>query len=177
MSLKSSEIFVAICWSLLVFLFHSRCQYAALSSETCCCGNQPHTLLVSACFISSLREGTIDVIEGSEKQRWEKALSFSVYFFLFLGLRFAPWSSKTPKQFLQLFKSAFCFHFSPIYYVPLGIVGSGQEGSELRSEGPLFLYMSLSACPEGEQAGRTLGVTVSGKLAGCWRQSTGQLLV
>uniref|UniRef100_A0A3B5LDR9 Polycystic kidney disease protein 1-like 1 n=1 Tax=Xiphophorus couchianus TaxID=32473 RepID=A0A3B5LDR9_9TELE len=61
--------------------------------------------------------------------------------------------------------------------MPLGIVGSGQEGSELRSEGPLFLYMSLSLCPEGEQAGRTLGVTVSGKLAGCWRQSTGQLLI
>ncbi|XP_017157255.1 polycystic kidney disease 1 like 1 [Poecilia reticulata] len=106
------------------------CQFAALSSETCCCGNQLHTLLVSVCFISSLREGTIDVIEGSEKQ-------------------------------------------SPIYYVPLGNVGSGHEGSESQSEGPLFLYMSLSACPEGEQAGRTLGVKVSGKLAGCWKQTAG----
>uniref|UniRef100_A0A3P9PJT5 Polycystin 1 like 1, transient receptor potential channel interacting n=1 Tax=Poecilia reticulata TaxID=8081 RepID=A0A3P9PJT5_POERE len=46
-----------------------------------------------------------------------------------------------------------------------------------QSEGPLFLYMSLSACPEGEQAGRTLGVKVSGKLAGCWKQTAGQLLV
>uniref|UniRef100_A0A3B3UTW8 Polycystin 1 like 1, transient receptor potential channel interacting n=1 Tax=Poecilia latipinna TaxID=48699 RepID=A0A3B3UTW8_9TELE len=46
-----------------------------------------------------------------------------------------------------------------------------------RSEGPLFLCMSLSARPEGEQAGRTLGEKVSGKLAGCWKQTAGQLLV
>uniref|UniRef100_A0A3B3YBB8 Polycystic kidney disease 1a n=1 Tax=Poecilia mexicana TaxID=48701 RepID=A0A3B3YBB8_9TELE len=40
-----------------------------------------------------------------------------------------------------------------------------------------FLCMSLSARPEGEQAGRTLGEKVSGKLAGCWKQTAGQLLV
>ncbi|XP_014845773.1 PREDICTED: polycystic kidney disease 1 like 1-like [Poecilia mexicana] len=98
------------------------CHFGALSSEACCCGNQLHTLLVNACFISSLREWTIDLIEGSEKQ-------------------------------------------SPIYYVPLG--------NESRGEGPLFLCMSLSARPEGEQAGRTLGEKVSGKLAGCWKQTAG----
>ncbi|MED6272789.1 hypothetical protein CHARACLAT_000309 [Characodon lateralis] len=70
--------------------------------------------------------------------------------------------------------SARCLHEGPIYYLPLGHVGNGNEGSVAlhRGQGPFLLYMSVSVCAERAQAGRTSGVKGSGKLAGCWKHTT-----
>lgn len=57
-----------------------RYQVAALTSEGCYCDNQQHGLVASECFNTSSSGETKDVRGESERQRWDRRLSFPFSF-------------------------------------------------------------------------------------------------
>lgn len=132
------------------------------------------TLWWSALVLTPLSQRRQKMWKKEAKIKGEKQLC------LFGVLGFIIWSFKA-KCFNTL--SAACvwqisFYSRSFYYLSIGKVGNGSEGSVeiYRGKTPFCLYLSVSACPGRVREGKKFGEKVSGNLSACWKQTEGRLL-